>query len=121
MTTPRRPRRRQPAKPEPTITDAERARRLAARGLSRRTIERKLQLSRQAVTAALQRSSTRGRPVGDKHTRLHVLTDAATVAWLRALARELGVSVGEALRRLRVAMTAHELEHEQQTAADGGG
>lgn len=120
-----RPRRRKPkpAEPEPTITDAERARRLADRGLSRRAIERKLQLSRQAVNAALQRSSKRGRPRGDKHARLHVLTDEATVAWLRALARELGVSVGEALRRLRVAITepAHERARANGSAADGGG
>jgi hypothetical protein len=123
MTTPRsRPRKRQPktAKPEPAVTDSERARRLAARGLSRRAIERKLQLSRQAVNVALQRSSKRGRPPGNKHARLHVLTDAATVAWLRALARELGVSVGEVLRRMRVAMTAPTLEHEPRPAADGG-
>jgi hypothetical protein len=122
MTTPRsRPRKPKTAKPEPAITDSERARRLAARGLSRRAIERKLQLSRQAVTVALLRSSTRGRPRGNKHARLHVLTDEATADWLRALARELGISVGEVLRRLRVAMTAPTLEHEPRPAADGGG
>jgi len=126
MTTTRsRPRRRQPqpAKPktEPTISDSERVRRLAARGLSRRAIERKLQLSRQAVNVALQRSSKRGRPLGNKHARLHVLTDEATVAWLRALARELGISVGEALRRLRIAMTEREHAPANGSAADGGG
>jgi len=89
--------------------------------MPRKAIEKKLGLSRQTVNSALMRSSTRGRPRGDLHARLCVVTDEATVEWLRALARELRVSVGEVMRRMRLAMTELEHDSEPRAAADGGG
>jgi hypothetical protein len=89
--------------------------------MPRKAIEKKLGLSRQTVNSALMRSSTRGRPRGDLHARLTVVTDEATVEWLRSLARELRVSMGEVLRRMRLAMTEVEHDSSPRAAADGGG